>query len=55
MLDLDPESRITTSEALRHPYLSAYQDSEDEPVYEQELSWSLLESELSADEWKTNM
>ncbi|KAJ5633244.1 hypothetical protein N7490_009583 [Penicillium lividum] len=55
MLDLDPESRITTSEALRHPYLSTYQDSEDEPVFEKELSWSLFESELSAEEWKTNM
>ncbi|KAJ5771806.1 hypothetical protein N7520_002335 [Penicillium odoratum] len=55
MLDLDPESRITTSEALRHPYLSTYHDPEDEPVFEKELSWSLLESELSADEWKTNM
>ncbi|KAJ6093522.1 hypothetical protein N7486_008811 [Penicillium sp. IBT 16267x] len=55
MLNLDPEKRITAADALMHPYLSAYQDSEDEPVFEKELSWSLLESELTADEWKTNM
>lgn len=55
MLNLDPEKRITAADALMHPYLSPYQDSEDEPTFEKELSWSLLESELSAEEWKTNM
>lgn len=55
MLNLDPEKRITAADALMHPYLSTYQDSEDEPAFDKELSWSLLESELSADEWKTNM
>lgn len=55
MLDLDPEKRISSTDALKHEYVSAYQDSEDEPVFEKELDWSLLDSELSADEWKTNM
>lgn len=55
MLNLDPEKRITTADALTHPYLSPYHDPEDEPIFEKELSWSLLESELSADEWKTKM
>lgn len=55
MLDLDPEKRISSTDALKHEYVSAYQDSEDEPVFEKQLDWSLLDSELSADEWKTNM
>ncbi|KAJ5924296.1 hypothetical protein N7466_008483 [Penicillium verhagenii] len=55
MLNLDPEKRITTQDALMHPYVSTYQDSADEPIFEKQLSWSLLESELTADEWKTNM
>lgn len=55
MLNLDPEKRITTADALMHPYLSPYQDSDDEPTFKGELDWSLLESELSADELKAKM
>ena len=31
MLVFDPEKRITIEEALKHPYMSKYHDSEDEP------------------------
>ena len=55
MLDLDPEKRITTKEALRHPYVSTYHDSDDEPVIEKPLDWSHLDVERPADEWKTLM
>ncbi|KAJ5290548.1 uncharacterized protein N7443_010801 [Penicillium atrosanguineum] len=55
MLNLDPERRITTTDALKHPYVSTYHDPEDEPVFEKHIDWSLLDSELSADEWKSNM
>lgn len=32
MLDLDPDTRISTDEALAHEYLQAYYDPSDEPV-----------------------
>ena len=30
MLKLDPDQRITSEEAIRHPYLAKYHDPEDE-------------------------
>lgn len=54
MLNLDPEQRISVADALRHPYLSTYQDSEDEPVFYGQLDWPLLYAKNSADEWKTH-
>lgn len=32
MLDLDPDTRISTDEALAHEYLQTYYDPSDEPV-----------------------
>lgn len=32
MLDLDPDTRITTDEALAHDYLKQYSDPSDEPI-----------------------
>jgi p38 MAP kinase len=55
MLDIDPEKRITAADALTHPYLSTYQDPSDEPECEKQIDWSLLESEMTPDEWKTRM
>lgn len=55
MLQIDPCKRITTEEALTHPYVLTYQDSDDEPVCKKQLDWSLLDSELSANEWKNSM
>lgn len=34
MLDLDPDTRISVDEALRHPYVLQYHDPEDEPTAE---------------------
>lgn len=35
MLDLDPDTRISTAEALQHEYLKLYYDPSDEPVTQQ--------------------
>ncbi|KAG0353613.1 Mitogen-activated protein kinase [Gamsiella multidivaricata] len=35
LLDFDPAARITVEQALRHPYLAAYHEEDDEPVHEQ--------------------
>uniref|UniRef100_A0A0B7AIY3 mitogen-activated protein kinase n=1 Tax=Arion vulgaris TaxID=1028688 RepID=A0A0B7AIY3_9EUPU len=32
MLDLDPDTRISVDEALRHPYIIQYHDPDDEPT-----------------------
>lgn len=55
MLDLDPEKRITAADALNHPYIALYHDSNDEPDCEKQIDWSVFDSELSAEEWKTRM
>lgn len=55
MLDIDPEKRITAADALSHPYVSAYSDSNDEPECEKQIDWSLLDSEMTTDQWKTKM
>ena len=34
MLVIDPEKRITVKEALEHPFLQEFHDSEDEPETE---------------------
>ena len=36
MLNLDPEVRITTEQALEHPYVATYADVEDEVI----LKWT---------------
>ena len=43
------------TDALTHPYILTYQDSEDEPTFSKQLDWSFLDSERSADEWKSTM
>ncbi|KAJ5158158.1 uncharacterized protein N7500_007809 [Penicillium coprophilum] len=55
MLDIDPQKRITAADALTHPYVSTYHDSNDEPECEKQIDWSLLDSEMTADEWKCKM
>lgn len=55
MLKIDPNERIVTTDALKHPYVSTYQDSSDEPVCEKKIDWSLLDSELPTSEWKSAM
>ncbi|KAF9532060.1 CMGC/MAPK protein kinase [Crepidotus variabilis] len=48
-LTFDPKKRMTTDEALEHPYLSAYHDPEDEPTV-QPLSPSYFEFDLHKDD-----
>ncbi|KAM4603200.1 mitogen-activated protein kinase 12-like, partial [Discoglossus pictus] len=51
MLDLDPEIRITAGEALAHPYLQEYQDSDpDLPAHKYDDSFESLD--LPVPEWK---
>lgn len=55
MLDIDPKKRITAADALAHPYVSTYSDSNDEPECKKQIDWSLLDSEMTTDEWKCKM
>lgn len=33
LLDMNPERRISTEQALKHPFLASLHDEEDEPVF----------------------
>lgn len=55
MLDIDPQKRITADDALSDPYVSSYSDSNDEPECEKQIDLSLLDSEMTTDEWKSKM
>lgn len=43
MLDLNPLTRITVDEALRHPYLKEMHDPEDEPMFDGTIDFSFEE------------
>jgi serine/threonine protein kinase len=53
MLQLDPNERITCEQALEHPYLATFHDSDDEPEgYQFD---DLYEAQdYTVDEWKSN-
>lgn len=51
MLDLDADNRITTKEALAHPYRAQYADPTDEPTA-QPVYKSFDEMELTVPEWR---
>ena len=55
MLQLDPQVRISATEALSSTYLAPYHDPNDEPVAAETFDWAFLEAELPADIWKTIM
>ena len=55
MLDIDPEKRTTAADALTHPHVSTYSDLSDEPECDKQIDWSLLDSEMTTDQWKTKM
>lgn len=40
MLVIDPDTRISAQDALRHPYLAPYHDPTDEPVASGPFDWS---------------
>ena len=52
MLDLDPDTRITATAALSHPYLSQYSDPTDEPVSEP-YDQSFEEQDMDIESWKS--
>lgn len=51
MLDLDPDTRISTEEALQHEYLKAYYDPSDEPVTQQS-DHSFEKEEHNLETWR---
>lgn len=54
MLNLDPDHRITTIEALAHPYLAQYSDPEDEPTADK-FDQSPEEKDLDIQAWKSGL
>ena len=54
MLVFDPKKRLTATEALAHPYLSAYHDPTDEPEAKEPFDWSFNDAELPLESWKGN-
>uniref|UniRef100_A0A8C5R5M9 mitogen-activated protein kinase n=1 Tax=Leptobrachium leishanense TaxID=445787 RepID=A0A8C5R5M9_9ANUR len=54
MLELDPESRITATQCLAHPYLEEYQDSDPDPPAEK-YDDSFESLDLPIHEWKSNV
>lgn len=51
MLDLDPDTRITTDEALAHDYLKQYSDPSDEPI-SAPFDQSFEDRDLDIQPWK---
>ncbi len=51
IFQLDPENRITSKEALKHPYFESYHDPDDEPDAEQ-FDDAFEEKEFSTVQWK---
>jgi serine/threonine protein kinase len=43
MLDLNPQTRITVADALKHPFLETMHDPEDEPDFEGTIDFSFEE------------
>ena len=40
MLDLNPKTRITVEDAIKHAYLESLHDPDDEPLFEGEIDFS---------------
>ncbi|PKY00274.1 hypothetical protein P168DRAFT_276160 [Aspergillus campestris IBT 28561] len=56
MVKFDPYQRITAADALSHPYVMTYHDSEDEPSAGREIDCSYEEDPaISLEEWKLKM
>uniref|UniRef100_A0A7E4V1E8 Protein kinase domain-containing protein n=1 Tax=Panagrellus redivivus TaxID=6233 RepID=A0A7E4V1E8_PANRE len=53
LLVLDPDRRISVTEALEHPYLAAYHNPDEEPVTEEPFLIDDKNDERSLMDWKT--
>jgi hypothetical protein len=53
MLHLNPQRRISASEALASEYLAPFHDPSDEPTATEMKDGSLQGAELPVDVWKT--
>ena len=51
IFQLDPENRITSKEALMHPYFESYHDPDDEPDSEK-FDDAFEEKEYGTVQWK---
>lgn len=56
LMVFDPSKRLTTKEALKHPYLSSYHDPLDEPVTSpipvEEFAFDIEKKDLNIEDLK---
>eukprot|EP00128_Syssomonas_multiformis_P004999 Colp12_sorted_trinity150504_noHs@30720 len=52
MLIIDPHKRITTEDALAHPFLALYHSPDDEPVAAGEVDLGFEEQNYTAEQWR---
>lgn len=52
LLLFDSDKRLTAKNALKHSYLAAYHDPDDEPVATERFDWSFNDVDLPPETWK---
>ncbi|KAF5858887.1 hypothetical protein ETB97_003593 [Aspergillus alliaceus] len=52
LLLFDSDKRLTAENALKHSYLAAYHDPDDEPVATERFDWSFNDVDLPPETWK---
>ncbi|KAE8389166.1 mitogen-activated protein kinase mpkC [Aspergillus alliaceus] len=55
LLLFDSDKRLTAENALKHSYLAAYHDPDDEPVATERFDWSFNDVDLPPETWKLMM
>lgn len=53
MLEFNPQKRITVEEALKHPYLADFHDSDDEPASAETADFQFENQEISFEDLKS--
>lgn len=53
MLEFNPTKRITVEEALRHPYLADFHDSDDEPISSETADFQFENQDFSFEDLKS--
>ena len=51
LLELDPDRRISSEDAIKHPFVLKYHDEQDEPTCEPFIETD-IPAELPSSEWK---